>query len=204
MTLEVFQTTLVRMIADPAFRDLVREGCTKAMPADLTEREACRLRTIAASSGLDVNRMLHKGFRLGKLRALLPLTCQALGSKRLGREASAFWLVHPPTSFYYLPEAIQFCDFLMTRPRFGAYVEDVVSYERATLELQRARVGRPPEQTIRFRCDPGELLASLAAGIRPRRIRQRDCIAIGDLDPDGKVRWELRDVTSQPGSSTAP
>lgn len=204
MSLELFQATMVRLIADPDFRDRVRSREKHSLPNALSSREADRLLVIANSRGLDVNRTLHKGFRLGKLRALLPLTCQALGSRRLGREASAFWLAHPPTSFYFLPEAIQFCDFLASRPHLGRYVADARAYERATLELQRARIGAAPPQTIRFHYDPGRLLATLAAGQRPRGIDRKDCTAVGDLDVEGRVRWQIVTTTSPLVSSTVP
>jgi hypothetical protein len=196
MSLAIFQVTMVRLIADPDFRDRVRDHRNDSLPNDLTVVERARLLKIADSRGLDVNRTLHKGFRLGKLRALLPLTCRAIGSHRLGREASAFWQAHPPTSFYFLPEALEFCAFLENRAGFGKYVREVLAYERASLELQRARIDRPPAQIVQFQHDPAALLAALAAGRRPRGILPRRCIALGIVDVDGKIRWEIEDATT--------
>ena len=82
MSLHTFQTCLVQLIVDPDYRDRVRALGNDALGASLTERERARLCRIAANLGLDINRTLHKGFRLGKLRAMLPLTCQLLGAAR--------------------------------------------------------------------------------------------------------------------------
>jgi hypothetical protein len=189
MSLRVFQATLLQLIADPSFRDAVLAG--QALDADLTLQEQARLRHIAADRGLDINRTLHKGFRLGKLRAMLPLTCQVLGPKRLAHEVSAFWKERPPSSFYFLPEALDFCDFLRRRNARGKYLREVVAYERATLELERARVGIAPVQTVVFRHDPRVLLSTLAAGRRPRAIAERRCRATGMKDGHGRVSWQV-------------
>ncbi|HKE95333.1 MAG TPA: hypothetical protein VKB34_13560 [Povalibacter sp.] len=193
MSLEALQCALVRLIADPSFRDAVRAGCLPDLATQLTPLERSRLESIAADRGLDVNRTLHRGFRLTKLRGLLPLTCEALGSRRLGAEATAFWQVCPPTSFYFLPEALEFCEFLASRRRLGKYVREVMAYERAHLELQRARRAAPPSQRVHFRHDPAVLLATLAAGRRPRSIPLRDCIATATLR-DGEVEWQIEDT----------
>jgi len=189
MSLRVFQATLLQLIADPSFRDTVLAG--HPLDADLTQQEQARLRGIAGDRGLDINRTLHKGFRLGKLRAMLPLTCQVLGPKQLAREVSAFWKERPPSSFYFLPEALDFCDFLRRRNVRGKYLREVVAYERATLELERARVGAAPAQTVVFRHDPRTLLSTLAAGRRPRAIAEQRCRATGMKDRHGRVSWHV-------------
>ena len=71
MSLERFQETMVRLIVDPDYRDRIADG-REARDEGLTERETARLRRIAADPGLDINRTLHKGFRLGKLRGPPP------------------------------------------------------------------------------------------------------------------------------------
>lgn len=193
MSLHAFQSSLARLITDPAFRDRVVAGAGLD-DAELDARETLRLRRIAVDPGLDVNRTLHKGFRLGKLRALLPLTCQALGSKRLAREVGRFWRQRPPSSFYFLPEALEFCDFLAAGKPRGKYLAEVLAYERATLELERARSGEAPVQVVHFRHDPRALLACLAAGRRPRGIAERRCRATGRRSRDGRVTWQLSEA----------
>ena len=66
MTALAFQTALARLIVEPDFRDAVRGEGASALPGSLTALEASRLVTIAHDRGLDMNRTLHKGFRLGK------------------------------------------------------------------------------------------------------------------------------------------
>lgn len=188
MSLERFQETMVRLIVDPDYRDRIADG-REARDEGLTERETARLRRIAADPGLDINRTLHKGFRLGKLRGLLPFTCRLLGTRRLCGELARFWRDHPPASFYFLPEAVDFCDWLARRRLRMRYLDDVVAYERATLELERARTGPPPEQRIRFRHDPTALLTALAQGRRPRGIPERPCTLVARRDTDGKTIW---------------
>jgi len=198
MTALAFQTALARLIVEPDFRDAVRGEGAAALPGPLTPLEASRLVTIAGDRGLDMNRTLHKGFRLGKLRALLPLTCSLLGTARLAREVAAFWRANPPASFSFLPEALEFCAFLEQRGLRSVYLAEVLAYERATLELERARVGPAPPQSVRFLHDPVRLLGTLAAGRRPRSVPSRPCLLLGSKDGDAPARWTLADAVSPP------
>ena len=204
MSLARFQEAMVRLILDPDFRDRVAAG--DAPPDDtLDAREYARLRHIARHPGLGINRTLHKGFRLGKLRGLLPFTCRLLGTQRLCDELARFWRDHPPASFYFLPEAVDFCDWLARRRLRLRYLDDIIAYERATLELERARTGPPPVQLVRFRHDPTALLTALAEGRRPRGIPERRCMLVARLGADGKAVWTMHDVDTapQPHAATA-
>ena len=196
MTALAFQTALARLIVEPDFRDAVRASGAAALAAPLTPLEASRLVTIASDRGLDMNRTLHKGFRFGKLRALLPLTCSLLTPVRLAREVAAFWQANPPASFSFLPEALEFCGFLVQRQLRLVYLSEVLAFERATLELERARVGPPPPQSVRFRHDPVRLLGTLAAGRRPRSVPERPCVLLGSKDGEEPARWTLVDAVS--------
>lgn len=192
MSLAVFQTLLMRLITEPDFRDAARADASAALASfELTPLEASRLARIAADPGVDVNRTLHKGFRLGKLRALLPMTCQLLGNRRLAREVAAFWQTRPPSSFYYIPEALEFCEFLATRRLRVKYLPEVLAYERATLELERARIDEPAPQLVHFEHDPVPLLAALAQGRAPRGLARRPAIAQGLRGADGHAEWRL-------------
>jgi hypothetical protein len=144
------QRALARLVTDPDFRDRVRAEGEAPLPNDLSPLERERLLAAAVAPGMDITRMLHKGFRLGKLRALLPLTCALLGDTRLSREVTHFWAARPATSFYYLDEAAAFCAYLRRRQGGGlrvAFLADVIAYEEAGLRLQgharqsRVRVG---------------------------------------------------------------
>ena len=192
MSLPVFQTLLMRLITEPDWRDALRVDASAVLAGlDLTALESSRLARIAADPGVDVNRTLHKGFRLGKLRALLPMTCQLLGNRRLAREVSAFWQSRPPSSFYYIPEALEFCAFLAARRLRVKYLVEVLAFERATLELERARTDEPAPQLVRFEHDPVPLLAALASGRAPRGLARRPAIAQGLRGADGHAAWRL-------------
>lgn len=190
MSMEAFQSAMLRMITDPDYRDRVQADGL-AGTAGLTPCETARLRLIAESPGMDISRTLHKGFRLGKLRALLPLTCRAMGSQRLSREVSAFWRTRQASSFSFLPEALEFCAFLTRRKLRAKYLPEVVAYERAMLELEQARVVAPPVQLVYFRHDPQALLSALSQGRTPRGIPPRRCVAVGRRDAHGKIHWTL-------------
>lgn len=191
MSLHTFQNCLARLIVDPDYRDRVRAMGEAALEAALTERERRRLCAIAADRGVDINRTLHKGFRLGKLRAMLPLTCQLLGAARLARAAAAFWTARPPASFYFIPEALEFCTFLHSRKHRVKYLDEVLGYERATLEIEKASCVFPQPQRVCFRHDPRILLTVLANGRRPRAVPHRPAIAVCMRDADGRVQWRL-------------
>lgn len=193
MSLARFQACMARLITDPDFRNRVRSGHPEELAGDLTALERARLCRIASDRGLDINRTLHKGFRLGKLRAMLPLTCEALGPGRLTREAAAFWAQHPPASFYFISEALEFCDFLAARRLRGVYLDEVIAFERAALALEQPGANEPIEHAVRFRHEPAMLLACLAARRRPRAIPRRDCTAFGTRGEDGRAHWRLVD-----------
>jgi hypothetical protein len=194
MSIQAFQTAMARLVVEPDYRDAVRAEGMTALGGELTPLERSRLVHIARDRGIEMNRTLHKGFRFGKLRSLLPLTCAVLTPARLVREVALFWQSHPPASFYFLPEALEFCTFLAGRRLRSRYLADVLAYERATLEMERARVGPAPTQTICLMHDPAKLLATLAAGRRPRAIAQRPCTLIGSKRGDEPVRWALVDT----------
>jgi hypothetical protein len=199
MSQQAFQSDLVRLIIDPDFRELVRAGTEAVLSPDLTNRERERLRLVAADPGMNVNRTLHKGFRLGKLRALLPMTCTVLGTQRLAEELAVFWREELPSSFYFLPEALCFCLYLQNRIATGMtveYLDEVVAYEQAVLELQRVR---PEEEKaeprmIVFRHDPMALLTELAKGWVPPNVRRRNYLLTVDSKPGGGLEWRLSDL----------
>lgn len=86
MTQQTFQAVLARLVVDPTYRDLVRSQGERALPSDLNELQRQRLIFAAGNKGIDITGTLHKGFRLGKILSMLPLTCALLGNKRLARE----------------------------------------------------------------------------------------------------------------------
>jgi hypothetical protein len=192
MTTAVFQSLMARLVIDPAWRRSVRDG---GLPgdADLSELERRRLSAIAASGGVDTNQTLHKGFRLGKIKALLPMTSTLLKGEALHAALAAFWAQYPPKTFYFLPEAVEFCDFLLARPSTCPYLHEVAAFERAHLELQRARNDAPPVQTVRFVHNPSQLLGPLAQGRQPVSVERRPCTAVGVCDLQGQAQWTLRE-----------
>lgn len=191
MSAAAFQSLMAQLVVDPSLCDRMRvEGI--APDADLDALERQRLLAIAASPGLSVNHTLHRGFRLGKLKALLPLTCALMKGARLQAAIERFWAEHPPRTFYFLPEAIEFCGFLLTQPTRSRYLHEVVAFERSNLELQRARVGAPPRQAVRFQHDPSRLLGQLATGHAPKGVPAKLCTAVGTVDELGQVRWTLQ------------
>lgn len=202
--MRTFQTSLVRLVAEPDFRDSVRVHGAAALPKGLSALEQDRLVVLAVDPGMDVNRMLHKGFRLGKLRAMLPLSCRLLGAKLLALEVEAFWSRCPPSSFYFLPEALAFCDHLRARRMRRKYFDEILAFEQATLDLERARRGAPPRQVVHFQHDPTVLLGALAAGRVPRKVPARACVAVGQRETDGRVRWALLDAEVKQAESLGP
>jgi hypothetical protein len=200
MSQQVFQKMLARLVVDPDFRDLVRSTGSPAFDGELTDLERKRLLALVDDPGVTITKTLHKGFRLGKILSMLPLTCQILGGKRLGRELKVFWRTYASRSFYYIDEAVAFCSFLETRPSAMriAYLPEIVAYERARLELQRPRVvdSQATSVEISFSHDPELLLTTLAKKSRPRRIPARPCKLSGSLESDGSIQWVISDTTA--------
>ncbi len=204
-----FQAALADLVTDPNLRRRVRTKGASAFASDLTDLERYRLVAVARDPGLEVTATLIKGFRLGKIISLLPLTRALLGDKRLRRELRLFWAATPPDSFYPVVEVLAFCDHLLERLRSGLqvnYLEDVVAYERAIVELRRARPASSPamSQVVCFRYDPACLFTCLAAGRRPRRIPQLPCVLVGTVDDTDTIVWTpVRPPSSELGGQDA-
>ena len=195
MSARAFQAALAQLALEPDFREAVRRDGEAALGPDLTALERRRLCGAAGDSGMELTAFLIRSFRLGKILTLLPLTRTLLGSERLADEAKLFWRDHPPTSFYFLEEALAFCDHLLARARAGhgiKYLEEVVGYERTMLELRRVRAdGEPPEpQLVHFDHDPVRLLSTLGAGRRPRGVPELHCTLRASLAGERDVQWQ--------------
>jgi hypothetical protein len=196
MSQRAFQSVLSRIVLEPDFRDSVRSEGETVLGGDLTLLERQRLTAVARDAGLDITRTLHKAFRLGKLLMTLPYTCALLGEDQLAQEVSNFWRERPPRSFYFLEEGLAFCEYLALRITHGLqveYLDEVVTYERAALELQRAAIAgdRVTPRRINFRHDPQILLACLAKRERPCAVAEGFFPLIGKLSADNTVEWSL-------------
>lgn len=195
MSQRAFQASLARLALEPDFRELVRTQGEAALGRGHTPLERRRLVDVSSDRGLEMTAYLIRSFRLGKLITLLPLTRTLLGSRRFVTEAQLYWKVSPPSSFYLLEEALGFCDYLLDRAEHRMlrmkYVDEVVGYERAMLELRRVRAegDSAQPQVVRFRHDPGRLLGALAAGRRPRGVPERRHEFVAALDDEGDVQW---------------
>jgi hypothetical protein len=201
MTQRAFQAAVARLVVDPAFRDRVRAIGAAALDGELTSIEQQRVMSIVDEKGLDATRTLHKSFRLTKLFSTLPLTRQLLGPNRLAKEIGSFWEATPSDSHYFLDESIAFCDFLRKRLRSGLrikHLEEIVTYERANLNLRRARIEPevPKPEIVRFRYDPIILFEQLVKGKHPRAVPERACTMIGRVNQEGEVHWRLSEKVS--------
>ena len=203
MSRRAFQSALARLVTDPDYRAEVRARGNGALAGRFSPRERRRLLEAAADRGMDVTRTLHKAFRLGKLLTQLPLTCRLLGTERLAPEVERFWRRRPPLSFYFLEEAVAFCDYLLGRDLSALgveHLEEVVRYERAAKALKRARAeGRRPEpERVEFACDPAALLSALNRGEVPSGIPALSCTLEARLTEGGEVEWDVAVVEGVP------
>ena len=195
MTAAAFQNAVARLIVDEPFRARVRAEGEVALPGRaLTAAERRRLLAAAADPGMEITATLHRGFRLSKLLGRLPLTFELLDPAVSRRELDAFWAERPPKSFYYIEEAIAFSDYLARHAERLAipYLAEVVAFERAGLELQRARPdgSPPPPQRVAFEHDPTPLIEAIAAGKVPESLPRRPCELVGRR-VGGDTEWTL-------------
>jgi hypothetical protein len=196
MSAAVFQSALARLVVDPDFRNGLRGRGAGALPDGLTDLERERLLAVAADPGLDITSTLHKGFRLAKLLAWIPWTCAVLGREVRTREVAEFWKRRLPVSFYFLEEGVAFCDYLLERVREGLdipYLEEVAAYERASLELRRARPAgeTAAPQTVELQHDPEALLGALARGEDLAGLPEMPCRLTGRR-VEGGIEWSLQ------------
>ena len=201
---------MARLVVDMEFRDRVRALGDDSLDGDLTTLERRRLKAIASDRGLDATSTLYKGFRLSKLYAMLPRTCALLGKQRLAREVRLYWAARISVSLYFFAEAFAFCDHLLARLHAGlrvAYLDEVMAYERACLELQRPRGNAddaPAPQFVKFQHDPEILLDRLSRGRKPRAMPALNCILLGELDENDKVQWHLLEDKAKPRRRGTP
>ena len=188
MTALAFQTAMARLIVEPDFRDAVR-----ARGRGRAARAADWPRGVAAGDDRISDRgprhephPLHKGFRLGKLRALLPLTCSPADAGAPGARGRRLLAGEPAG------------ELLRSRPRrsssapssSGARLRSVYLGRGARLRARhpraRARPRRPGAAAERraSATDPVRLLGTLAAGRRPRSVPPRPCLLLGSKDGD--------------------
>jgi len=201
MTAAAFQSGLAKLIVDPCFRERVADEGDAALPSGLDDLERRRLLAVAADPGLAITAKLHRGFRLGKLLTLLPLSFALIDRGTAAGELELFWRRRPPAGFYFLEEAVAFCDHLLARLEQGdleaPLLAEIAAYERAALELQRARPEgeETPEQRVSFEHDPLPLIADLAAGRAPAPIPRR-CQLVGRRTPEAEIEWRLVERTA--------
>jgi hypothetical protein len=207
VTAAAFQSALARLIVEPPFRERVRSAGAAALPRGLAARERRRLLAVASDPGLDITCTLHRGFRLAKLLAQLPLTFTVLDADTSRREVELFWSRRPPASFYFLEEAVAFCAHLLARPAALPlpYLAEVAAYEKAGLELERAL---PPgtevsPRRVEFRHDPLALLDELAQGRVPARVAPRHCFLVGRRR-GAAVEWRLAEAAAAPPATGQP
>lgn len=196
MSQQCFQKSLARLVADPLFRDRVRAESEAALSDDLTALERRRLLQVAHEDGLAITRTLYKGFRFSKILLMMPMTCALLRDQRLAREVNLFWTNRHAMSFYFLEESLAFCDHLERRIREGlrvVYLDEILAFERASLELKRPRTDDSPLQArrVRFHHDPERLIETLSNGQRPRAVPARPCTLVGSLDAQGEIQWYI-------------
>ncbi len=194
MSAATFQSALGNLVTDPAWRDAVRSRGAAELPSDLTDLVRRRLIAVARSRGIGITGTLHKGFRLGKLLAMLPMTCALMGDGLLAAELDLFWQREAPRTFYYVLEALAFCDHLRMRLGNGLicrYLPEVVAYEEAALRLRLATEAPVSTLEVTFEHDPEVLLPRLAAGEPPGEVPRKPCLVRGTRDAAGKVAWAV-------------
>lgn len=197
MSKQSFQTCITRMVTDPQFGDAVSHD-KQALPTCLSELERQRLGAIAGSRGLGITRTLHKGFRLNKILGRTPLCRLLLGQKIMAVELERFWQRRLPTSFYYLQEAIAFCEYLIDRTEEGlriSYLAEVAAFELAELRL-RVNSGAPRTrmEIVRFEHNSTALLGALRQGKIPPFLNEQPEILIGTINDRADVLWRIMDI----------
>lgn len=192
MSLVHFQTTLAKLLTDPDFLQGAKAEGEEFFGPGLSALERRRLAAIAWQRGTMVTGRLIRSFRLGKILTLLPLTCTLLGDDGLAAQAKAFWQVRPCDSFYSFGEALAFCRYLEEVAVSGdvPYLDEVVGYERAMLELTAAnQTGEVLSRVVKFRHNPAVLLGSLAEGQHPTKVAEMFCELVATVDGRGTIAW---------------
>jgi hypothetical protein len=186
MSLAAFQSQMARLIADPASVDELDSS-----DADLSADEQLRLRVIARSPGLGITQKLHRGFRIGKLLSLLPLTCALLGQEALAELAVRFWRAFPSRSFHFWEEAVAFADFVLAEELPTRLVDEVVSYERASLRLRCEAEAPGARIVLLWPVDPRPVLFALSRGEVVPPAAQDPHALIGEWSRAEGLRWQI-------------
>jgi hypothetical protein len=187
MSLAAFQAQLAHLIADPT---AVVDADIDAAP-DLSPQERRRLLAIARSPGLAITHKLHRGFRVGKLLSLLPLTCALLGEAALADLAQRFWRARPSRSFHFWEEAIEFAEFVLAQDEPLRHLPEVVSYERASLRLRCETEAPGARIVLLWPVDPRPVLLALSRGEPAPAVPQDPHALIGQWSRESGLSWEL-------------
>jgi hypothetical protein len=187
MSLAAFQTQLARLISDPA---AAADPNFTALP-DLSAHERSRLLAIARSPGLAITQKLHRGFRVGKLLSLLPLSCALLGETALADLAQLFWRACPSRSFHFWEEATEFAEFVLAQDEPVRHLAEVVSYERASLRLRCEAEAPGARIVLLWPVDPRPVLLALSRGETVPPLPQDPHALVGQFSAESGLRWEL-------------
>jgi hypothetical protein len=166
MSLLEFQRALADLTASPALcREAVHSPETVLNCYELTEREHARLATMVCDRLMSTNCALYRANRITPLFMFFPMTCRLLGQD-LRRELDAFWCADRAIDLQYRQETARFTRFLKKRRELGflrsPYLEEIVDYETAMMELRFATGAQEPQSRLVHFCHhPFRLLSSL-------------------------------------------
>ncbi|MEZ5702924.1 MAG: hypothetical protein R3E42_14755 [Burkholderiaceae bacterium] len=178
---------MAQLVVDPALSEQMRrEGI--AAQADLSALERERLLHVACDPGLAVNHTLHRGFRLGKIKALLPLTTTLLQGAPLQTALERFWARHPRLLFPARGHRVLWLS--AGQPTRSKYLQGVAALRAPTSNFNGRASTRRPRKPCTLPA-PAICSASWPPGTEARPAPS-PCGAVGSLDGKGDVRWALR------------
>jgi hypothetical protein len=109
----------------------------------LTTQEHAWLEQVAGSPGFDVTCGIQRWWREMRLRIIVRLTLAALGPDRQEIFLRAYIDSVPFSSFFFIPEALGFLEYMIEHAEAQPHLFSVASFERAMLLASEATPAQP-------------------------------------------------------------
>jgi hypothetical protein len=139
MALRELQTALGTLIATHA-ADLSRSAAQRVWlgTLDLTEAERTWLKQLLHTPGMRLTCTIQRWWRQMRLQQTVRLTLAALPPARRLQVVQAYIATVPCASLFFIPEALQFLDFVLLTVSGVSHLDAIARFERALLCAREA------------------------------------------------------------------
>ncbi len=150
MSLRELQTALGTMVVAQASTRLAGATWSESLEGlDLTVAERAWLAQLVGSPGFDVTCYVQRWWRGTGLGLTVRLTFAVLGPERGKKLLGRYLDTVPSSSIFFIPEALEFLDFVISEAPEIAHLQSIARFERARLmAAEAASLPSPPAMDL--------------------------------------------------------